>query len=112
MSQVKHKAHCVYQSNDAFVWVPRYRHEGLGGPFARRRKDIYHEVVVELGFGILAPQELGGSRPPVRVLPPKGSPADVVPRFKGRSSRLLMLVFPPRKPRYGGHRAPLGAESS
>ena len=54
MSQVKHKPHCVYRINDHFVWVPRYRHQGLVDPVAGG-------LFVRSGCGFAAPADLNAA---------------------------------------------------
>jgi putative transposase len=86
MSQVERNPHCVYPINYPFVWVPRYRHKVLVGPVASRLKEICQDVAIVLA--------LEATPDHVHLFvscPPKWSPAEIVHRFKGRSSRLLML---------------------
>ena len=111
MSQVKRNPHCVYQINYHFVWVPRYRHKVLVGPVAERLKEICYEVAAELDCEILALEAMPDHVHLFVSCPPKWSPSEIVRRFKGRSSRLLMLEFPQLKQHYWGTKATLWAES-
>jgi putative transposase len=111
MPQIQRNPHCVNQFNYPFVRVPRYRHKVLSAPVANRLKEICHQVAVELGVEILALEVLPDHVHLFVSCPPKWSPSEIVRRFKGRSSRLLMLEFPHLIQRYWGIQATLWAES-
>lgn len=111
MSQIKRNPHCVYQTNYHFVWCRRYRHKVLVGPIAERLKQICFEIATELEFEILALEVMPDHVHLFVSCPPKWSPSEIVRRFKGRSSRRLMLEFAQLKRRYWGKRATLWAES-
>lgn len=56
----------------------------------KRLKEIFEEIAAELGFEILALEIPGDHAHMFVSAPPKWSPAEIVRRFKGHSSRLLM----------------------
>jgi len=119
MFEVKHNPHCAYQINyhpsagsgHRLVWIPRYRKKVLQEPVAERLRAICAEIATELGFAVPAGRQevLALEVLPDHVhlfvsCPPPWSPADVVRRFKGRSSRLLMQEFPQLRRQYWGGR--------
>ncbi len=97
MSDAKRTPHCVYQINYHFVWIPRYRKKVLVGAVAKRLQAICATIATELEFEILALEVMPDHVHLFVSCPPKWSPAEVVRRFKGRSSRLLMQEFPQLK---------------
>jgi putative transposase len=74
-------------------------------------KQICFEIATELEFEILALEVMPDHVHLFVSCPPKWSPSEIVRRFKGRSSRRLMLEFAQLKRRYWGKRATLWAES-
>lgn len=102
MSDAKRTPHCVYQINYHFVWIPRYRKKVLVGAVAKRLQAICATIATELEFEILALEVMPDHVHLFVSCPPKWSPAEVVRRFKGRSSRLLMQEFPQLKRQYWG----------
>ena len=76
----------------------------LVGAVAKRLQAICATIATELEFEILALEVMPDHVHLFVSCPPKWSPAEVVRRFKGRSSRLLMQEFPQLKRQYWGGR--------
>ena len=102
MSDAKRTPHSVGQINYHFVWIPRYRKKVLVGAIAERLRTICATVAAKLEFEILALEMMPDHVHLFVSCPPKWSPAQVVRRFKGCSSRLLMQEFPQLKQYWGG----------
>jgi len=76
------------------VWCPKYRHCLLGGRVARRLNTVLDQVATEIGWHIVAREVMAGHVHIFVRVRTKGSPAEVVRRFKGRSSRVLRAEPP------------------
>ncbi len=69
----------------------------------KRLKEIFEEIAAESGFEILALEIPGDHVHMFESAPQKWSLAEIVRRFKGRSSRLLMKSMSTWEKRIGGH---------
>jgi len=106
-SAIRRTRHGVYHINYHFVRIPHYRKKVLTGPVYKRLKEIFKGKTAELGFGILV-LEIPGNHVHMFVFaPPKWSPAEIVRRFKGRSTLLLMKKYVHLCKAYWGPRATL-----
>jgi putative transposase len=86
------------------VWVTKYRRSVLTRDAGDRCKEIVAEVAAEIGVEIIRMESEVNHVHVVARLKPTHAVADVVKRFKGRSSRVLFQEFPWLKRRlWGGH---------
>ena len=102
MSEYRRGSHTVYQIEYHFVWVTKYRYHVLQGEVARRARDLVRQSCLSLDIRIVKGHV---SRDHVHILascPPTLSPAIIMKRLKGRSSRRLQQEFPHLKKRYWG----------
>jgi len=80
-------AHSRHNIKYHFVWIPKYRREVLVGKIPERLKLIFEEIAQSYGLKIIA-QEIMPDHVHILVeAPPTLSPATIVKRFKGISSK-------------------------
>ncbi len=76
------------------VWCPKYRHRLLGGRVALGLNAVLDQVAAENAWVIVAREVMPDHVHLFVRVRTKDSPAEVVRRFKGRSSRVLRAQFP------------------
>ncbi|MDA8065362.1 MAG: IS200/IS605 family transposase [Thermaerobacter sp.] len=80
--------------NDHFVFCPRYRRCWLVGPVAARLAEIIHELASELNCNLVALEIMPDHCHLFLNALPVHSPALLMARIKGRTSRQLRQEFP------------------
>jgi len=80
--------------NYHFVFCPRYRRRVLVGPVAERLKQIIGEVAEDLDCGIVALEVMPDHCHLFLNALPSHSPAMLMARIKGHTSRRLRQEFP------------------
>lgn len=96
-------AHSLYDIRYHFVWVTKYRYHVLRGAVAERARELIRQSCLAMEIEI---QKGHVSKDHVHVLascPATLSPAGIMKRLKGRSSRKLQQEFPHLKKRYWGN---------
>ena len=89
-------AHCRHNIKYHFVWIPKYRREVLVGKIPERLKLIFEEIAQSYGLKIIA-QEIMPDHVHILVeAPPTLSPATIVNRLKGISSKKIREEFCPQ----------------
>lgn len=76
------------------VWCPKYRRKVLEPPFDLRLKEIIAEVAVEAEMIVHAVEVMPDHVHLIVEADPTLAVAEIVNRFKGRSSRLMRHEFP------------------
>lgn len=76
------------------VWCPKYRRRVLGSRVATRLDELLAEIATENEWEILAGEVMPDHVHIFVRVRPTDSPAEVVRRFKGRTSRVLRAEFP------------------
>jgi putative transposase len=95
-------SHSVYCLQVHIVWITKYRYHVLQGDVQHRCRDILRQICNALDIKILK-GALSKDHVHMHIsYPPKLSINDVVKRFKGRSSRLLLQEFPESHRKYWG----------
>jgi putative transposase len=95
-------SHSVYCLQVHIVWITKYRYHVLQGDVQHRCRDILRQICNALDIKILK-GALSKDHVHMHIsYPPKLSISDVVKRFKGRSSRLLLQEFPELHRKYWG----------
>ena len=94
MTRCRRNAGATFSLKYHLVWCPKYRRKVLVPPFDLRLKEIIAEVAVEAEMIVHAVEVM-----PDRVhlfveADPTLAVAEIVNRFKGRSSRLMRQEFP------------------
>ena len=95
--------HSLYDIRYHLVWVTKYRYHVLRGAVAERARELIRQSCLAMEIEI---QKGYVSKDHVHVLascPATLSPAGIVKRLKGRSSRTLQQEFPHLKKRYWGN---------
>ena len=83
----------VSSSGLHLVWCPKYRRRLLGGRVATRLDGLLDEIAAENGWQIVAREVMPDHVHILVRVRPTDSPAEVVGRFKGRTSRVLRSEF-------------------
>jgi len=81
------------------VWCPKYRRPVLTPPHDARLKEITTEVATEAGMIVHALEIMPDHVHLFVEADPTLAVAEIVNRFKGRSSRLMRTEFPPLRSR-------------
>lgn len=93
MSRYRRNAGATFSLKYHLVWCPKYRRKVLVPPFDARLKEIIAEVAAEAEMTVHAVE---GMRDHVHLFveaDPTLAVAEIVNRFKGRSSRLMRQEF-------------------
>lgn len=93
-ARLRRSAGAVSSVGLQLVWCPEYRHCLLGGRVARRLGTVLGQVATEIGWHIVAREVMADHVHIFVRVRTKGSPAEVVRRSKGRSSRVLRAESP------------------
>ncbi len=92
----------VYDLKYHVVWVPKYRRMVLGERVARRLKRIFQEIAERYEFEIDTQEVMDDHVHIFLSAPPRYSPAQVVPRLKSISARMVFQEFPEVKQQLWG----------
>jgi putative transposase len=95
-------SHTKYKIEYHFVWVTKYRYGTLNGEVSYRVRDLVRQVCERHEIQILRGVV---SKDHVHILisaPPNLSPAEIMRKIKGWTSRKLFEEFPHIKKRYWG----------
>lgn len=94
MSRYRRNAGATFSLKYHLVWCPKYRRPVLVPPFDTRLKEIIGEVAVESGMTVRALEVMPDHVHLFVAADPTLAVAEIVNRFKGRSSRLMRQEFP------------------
>uniref|UniRef100_UPI0021CA767A IS200/IS605 family transposase n=1 Tax=Microvirga sp. Mcv34 TaxID=2926016 RepID=UPI0021CA767A len=89
MSRYRRNAGATFSLKYHLVWCPKYRRPVLVPPFDTRLKEIIAEVAVESGMTVHALEVMPDHVHLCVAADPTLAVAEIVNRFKGRSSRLM-----------------------
>src|SRR5215203_5952653 len=94
MTRYRRNAGATFALKYHLVWCPKYRRPVLTPPFDVRLKRILEEVAAEAGLTVLTMEVMPGHVHVFVEADPTLAVAEIVNRFKGRSSRLMRAEFP------------------
>lgn len=94
MTRYRRNAGAISSLNYHLVWCPKYRRPVLVPPIDARLKDIIAEVAGEAGITVHALEVMPDHVHLFVEADPTLAVAEIVNRFKGRSSRLMRQEFP------------------
>lgn len=94
MTRYRRNAGATFSLKYHLVWCPKYRRPVLVPPFDVRLKEIIAEVAVEHGMTMHALEVMPDHVHLFVEADPTLAVAEIVNRFKGRSSRLMRQEFP------------------
>lgn len=94
MTRYKRNAGATFSLKYHLVWCPKYRRKVLEPPFDLRLKEIIAEVAVEAEMIVHAVEVMPDHVHLIVEADPTLAVAEIVNRFKGRSSRLMRHEFP------------------
>lgn len=94
MTRYRRNAGATFSLKFHLVWCPKYRRPVLVPPFDGRLKEIIHEVAAEAEMTIHALEVMPDHVHVFVEADPTLAVAEIVNRFKGRSSRLMRQEFP------------------
>ena len=94
MTRYRRNAGATFSLKFHLVWCPKYRRPVLVPPFDERLKEIIHEVAAEAEMTIHALEVMPDHVHVFVEADPTLAVAEIVNRFKGRSSRLMRQEFP------------------
>jgi putative transposase len=102
MNENRKSAHTTSRLTAHIVWSTKYRYHVLEGEIKVRCRDLIVQICdaedVRILKGVVSKDHVH-----MHIeYPPRLALADLVKRFKGRSSRMLQLEFPHLKKRYWG----------
>ncbi len=93
-TRYRKNAGAVFTLKYHLVWCPKYRKPVLGGPVARRLKELLYEKAAELSAEIHALEIMPDHVHMFVESDPTLAPAHIAAQFKGYTSRLLREEFP------------------
>ena len=94
MTRYRRNAGATFSLKFHLVWCPKYRRPVLVPPFDGRLKEIIQEVATEAEMTIHALEVMPDHVHVFVEADPTLAVAEIVNRFKGRSSRLMRQEFP------------------
>lgn len=94
MSRYRRNAGATFSLKYHLVWCPKYRRKVLVRPFDVRLKEIIAEVAAETEATVHAVEVMPDHVHLFVQADPTMAVAEIVNRFKGRSSRLMRQEFP------------------
>ncbi|MBJ6126823.1 IS200/IS605 family transposase [Microvirga splendida] len=94
MSRYRRNAGATFSLKYHLVWCPKYRRPVLVPPCDTRLKEIIGEVAVESGMTVHTLEVMPDHVHLFVEADPTLAVAEIVNRFKGRSSRLMRQEFP------------------
>lgn len=100
--EYRYGSHTVFQIEDHFVWVSKYRYQVLKGEVAERFRELLRQTCemfeIRIVKGVV-------SKAHVHILvsaPPPLAPSERMRRMKGQTASYLFEEFPHLKKRYWG----------
>src|SRR5215216_1559061 len=99
MSRYRRNAGATFSLKYPLVWCPKYRNPVLTPPYDVRLKEIITEVASEADMVVHALEVMPDHVHLFVEADPTLAVAEIVNRFKGRSSRLMRTEFPPLRSR-------------
>lgn len=94
MSRYRRNAGATFSLKYHLVWCPKYRRKVLVPPYDARLKEIIAEVAAEAEMTVHAVEVMPDHVHLFVEADPTLAVAEIVNRFKGRSSRLMRQEFP------------------
>lgn len=94
MSRYRRNAGATFSLKYHLVWCPKYRRKVLVPPYDARLREIIAEVAAEFEMIVHAVEVMPDHVHLFVEADPTLSVAEIVTRFKGRSSRLMRQEFP------------------
>lgn len=94
MSRYRRNAGATFSLKYHLVWCPKYRRKVLVAPYDARLKEIIAEVAAEAEMTVHAVEIMPDHVHLFVEADPTLAVAEIVNRFKGRSSRLMRQEFP------------------
>lgn len=94
MTRYRRNAGATFSLKYHFVWCPKYRRKVLVPPYDARLREIIAEVAAEAEMTIHAVEVMPDHVHLFVEADPTLAVAEIVNRFKGRSSRLMRQEFP------------------
>lgn len=94
MSRYRRNAGATFSLKYHLVWCPKYRRKVLVPPYDARLREIIAEVAAEFEMIVHAVELMPDHVHLFVEADPTLSVAEIVTRFKGRSSRLMRQEFP------------------
>lgn len=94
MSRYRRNAGATFSLKYHLVWCPKYRRKVLVPPYDARLKEIIAEVASEAEMTVHAVEVMPEHVHLFVEADPTLAVAEIVNRFKGRSSRLMRQEFP------------------
>lgn len=94
MSRYRRNAGATFSLKYHLVWCPKYRRKVLVPPYDARLREIIAEVAAEFEMIVHAVELMPDHVHLFVEANPTLSVAEIVTRFKGRSSRLMRQEFP------------------
>lgn len=94
MSRYRRNAGATFSLKYHLVWCPKYRRKVLVAPYDARLKEIIAEVAEEAEMIVHAVEIMPDHVHLFVEADPTLAVAEIVNRFKGRSSRLMRQEFP------------------
>jgi len=98
-SRYRSNARAVFTLKYHLVWCPKYRKPLLVGPVAARLKELLEGKAAEIGATIHALEIMPDHVHLFVESDPTRAPANIARQFKGMTSRILRLEFPPLRSR-------------
>ncbi len=102
MAEYQSSGHARYDIKYHFVWITKYRHKVLRGEVAERVRELIRQTCqmreVQIVRGAVAADHVHM----LVAAPPQLSPAKLVQKVKGRSSRRLQEEFPHLRKKFWG----------
>ena len=102
MAEYQSSGHARFDIKYHFVWITKYRHKVLRGEVAERVRELIRQTCqmreVQIVRGAVAADHVHM----LVAAPPQLSPAKLVQKVKGRSSRRLQEEFPHLRKKFWG----------
>lgn len=96
----KSGSHCRYNLTYHFVWIPKYRHSFMVGPFAVRLKQVLRQIAKKYRFNIIALEVMPDHLHILLEANPKWAPSRIVGILKSISAREMRKEFLPLIKKY------------
>ena len=102
MAEYQSSGHARYDIKYHFVWITKYRHKVLRGEVAERVRELIRQTC-QMREGQIVRGAVAADHVHMLVAaPPQLSPAKLVQKVKGRSSRRLQEEFPHLRKKFWG----------
>lgn len=100
--EYRYGSYTIFQIEDHFVWVIKYRYQVLSGEVAERVRGLVRETCEAFEIRIV---KEGVSKDHVHILvscPPTMASSEIMRRIKGRTTSKLFEEFPHLRKKYWG----------